>query len=226
MTRVIRSWLFGALAIVVCQAALSAQAVGASTSNPQEAPAPATAPEALKASASDALVVLSWQAVEGATGYRVFRAVNDVWEPDPIASVSDTTYTNSGLTNGTTYAFAVAAFDTAGTGPRSIEVTAMPAAPVEKQVAVTAGVGGVIAQARPTAQPTAEPAPAAQPTSLARTTEALAARAARGNGRSVAAHIARWTDRNVAARSRAGARASARCGAQGDRDGQPGSCGD
>ena len=172
VTRVIRSWLFAALAMVVCQAALSAQAEVPSTSHSQEAQAPGTAPEALKASASDALVVLSWRAVERAAGYRVFRAVDGVWEPDPVASVNDTTYTNSGLANGTTYTFAVAAYDDGGTGPRSIEVTATPVAPVRNQSAVTVGAGGVTAQARPTEQPAAAPVFAAPPAPPASTTPA------------------------------------------------------
>jgi uncharacterized protein (DUF1800 family)/fibronectin type 3 domain-containing protein len=128
VTRVIKSWLVIVLAMVVSQAALSAQGQVASTAHPPDAPAPATAPEALEAWGQDARVVLAWPPVAGVTGYRVFRGVNDVWEPDAIASVTEPTYTNSGLKNGTTYVFAVAAYNASGTGPRSTAVSATPAA--------------------------------------------------------------------------------------------------
>ena len=71
--------------------------------------------------------MLTWQPVTGVTGYFVYRATSGVWNQTPIGVVSATSYTNSGLTNGTTYAFRVAAYNTdGGAGPQSAEVSAVP----------------------------------------------------------------------------------------------------
>jgi hypothetical protein len=86
----------------------------------------------LSATAGSALVKLSWTAVSGAAGYRVFRSVDGQWNPDPIRSTANTTFTNSKLENGVKYSFTVAAYTAAGNGPLSLAVTVMPlAAPAD-----------------------------------------------------------------------------------------------
>ena len=125
MIRIICSWLLGVLLLAAAQATLVAQAGSTTPEAGASLPAP---PASLTVSAGDAQVVLRWAAVEGASGYRVFRAVNGAWEPAPIATVTTTAYTNSGLVNGNLYAFTVAAYSSAGTGPESIAVTTTPQA--------------------------------------------------------------------------------------------------
>lgn len=86
------------------------------------------APMNLQAAAGDAGVFLSWTAPsnDGGMGidyYVVFQDGEDVLHP------SGTTASLSGLMNGRSYEFAVAAHSSAGIGPRSNLVTAAPSAP-------------------------------------------------------------------------------------------------
>ncbi len=90
--------------------------------------APAT-PSNLTAASGTAQVSLSWSATSGATSYNVYRGNTAGGEsPTPIASgVTGTSYTNTGLTNGTTYFYKVAAGNSAGTSGLSNEASAQPA---------------------------------------------------------------------------------------------------
>ena len=81
-------------------------------------------------------VSLSWTAVAGASGYRVFRGATAI-----VNSQAGLAYVNTGLTNGTAYAFTVAALNAAGEGPKSNELTLTPLAPPVAPTALTA-VGG------------------------------------------------------------------------------------
>ncbi|MFJ2193670.1 PHB depolymerase family esterase [Kitasatospora sp. NPDC087861] len=64
-------------------------------------------------------IALSWQAVSGATSYRVYR------DGALAGSPTGATFTDTGLASGTAYGYTVAAVDTAGTvGARSAAVTA------------------------------------------------------------------------------------------------------
>lgn len=68
---------------------------------------------------TDTSVALTWNAVSGAADYAVFR------DGSPVGTASGTSYTDTGLTAGTTHTYAVAARDNTGTaGPRSGTVTA------------------------------------------------------------------------------------------------------
>jgi hypothetical protein len=72
-------------------------------------------------------VLLSWGAVPGATGYTIRRSTTSGGSYTTVAtSVSATSYVNTGLTNGVTYYFVVAAEVACGTGPNSAEVNARP----------------------------------------------------------------------------------------------------
>lgn len=67
---------------------------------------------------TDTGVALRWDAVGGATDYAVFRDGN------PVGTASGTSYTDTGLTAGTSHTYAVAARDNAGTaGPSSGTIT-------------------------------------------------------------------------------------------------------
>ena len=121
-----RSFRIAALA-VLCTLVVSTHLQATTTTT--LLPPPTTAPADLVAAAGNARVTLTWTAVEGASGYRVYRAANGVWNASPVASTTSTAHTSYNLVNGTTYSFKVAAYTSGGTGPQSLVVSAMPLAP-------------------------------------------------------------------------------------------------
>lgn len=104
-------------------------------------PPPSVAPAPLVATAGNARVVLSWPAVPGVSGYKVYRTTTGTFDAPPIASTTATTYTNNGLVNGTTYLYTVAAYGIGGIGPRAPAVSATPIAPPPAPTGVTASAG-------------------------------------------------------------------------------------
>jgi len=90
------------------------------------------APTGLAAAVGSGTVTLTWNASGGATSYAVKRATVSGGPYTPIGSVTSPappSYTDSGLTNGTTYYYVVSASNTAGTSPNSAELSATPIAP-------------------------------------------------------------------------------------------------
>ena len=110
-------------ATVMCLITCAAQGLAAENGD-SRLPAPAN----VSAIPGNGRVQLTWSAVDGADGYRVFRAVNGVWQQTPIASTRATSLVSSSLVNGTTYSFTVAAFTKIGNGPSSLSVTVTPLA--------------------------------------------------------------------------------------------------
>ena len=102
-------------------------APAASTGSPPPS-APAT-PTGLAATAGNATVALSWSASTGATSYHVKRATTSGGPYTQVAAPTSTSYTDSSLTNGTTYYYVVSALDSAGESANSAQVSAAPAAP-------------------------------------------------------------------------------------------------
>jgi len=88
-------------------------------------PVPAT-PAGLRASAGDARVSLSWTASSGATGYDVQRSTVSGGPYATIASPTVATEIDTGLSDGTTYFYVVAALNPAGRSGNSLEVPATP----------------------------------------------------------------------------------------------------
>jgi len=91
--------------------------------------APPAPPAGLMATAGNAQVSLSWSASAGATLYYVKRAATSGGPYTQISSPAATTYADTGLTNGTTYFYVVSAYNSAGQGANSAEVSATPTAP-------------------------------------------------------------------------------------------------
>ena len=96
---------------------------------------PPTAPAGLTATAQSATqILLSWNASSdgsGIGGYRIYRDAGGT----PIATVQSTTYTDNGLSAGTTYSYTVRAFDSASP-PNTSAASALASA-------TTSGSGGV-----------------------------------------------------------------------------------
>jgi fibronectin type 3 domain-containing protein len=90
----------------------------------------------LVATPGDAQVVLSWGAALGATSYNVYRGTGAGQESSTpiVTGLTTTTYTDTGLSNGTTYYYQVTAVNPQSTSPanpagesaRSNEVSATP----------------------------------------------------------------------------------------------------
>jgi chitodextrinase len=104
------------------------------STTPPPSPGDTTAPSqpmSLTAKPGDGTVSLSWAASSdnvGVTGYRVYRNGTQVGSP------SGTSYTDTGLTNGTSYSYTVAAVDAAGnrstpSSPATASPAASPASP-------------------------------------------------------------------------------------------------
>jgi fibronectin type 3 domain-containing protein/nitrogen regulatory protein PII len=70
---------------------------------------------------------LTWAAVDGAVGYKVFRRTeSSAWSSTPVGTTTGTIFTGTGLTNGITYYYIVAAVNETGTGAwasSDIEIT-------------------------------------------------------------------------------------------------------
>ncbi|MGA3047448.1 MAG: glycoside hydrolase family 44 protein [Terracidiphilus sp.] len=91
-----------------------------------------TAPTGLAATVGNGTVTLTWNAGGGATSYNVQRGASSGGPFTKIGTVTSpapTTYTDTGLTNGTTYYYVVSGTNSVGTGPNSAPVAATPMVP-------------------------------------------------------------------------------------------------
>ncbi len=88
-------------------------------------PAPA-APSGLTANVVDSQVALTWPTSSGATNYYVKRSTTNGNGYAQIVNTTGTNFTDSGLTNGTTYYYVVSAVNSAGEGPNSNQASATP----------------------------------------------------------------------------------------------------
>jgi hypothetical protein len=109
-------------------------AVVASTAPPPPPPVPPGPPTLNTATAGNATVSLSWSAPSsdgGAqiTGYAVYRGTASGSELFLANTGVTLTFNDTGVSNGTTYYYKVAAINSAGTGTQSNERSATPTAP-------------------------------------------------------------------------------------------------
>jgi hypothetical protein len=90
---------------------------------------PPPAPTGLTATAGNAQVSLTWNASSGASSYNVKRSTTSGGPFTTIATgVTSTSFTNTGLTNGTTFFFVVSAVNSAGESGNSNQASATPQA--------------------------------------------------------------------------------------------------
>jgi fibronectin type 3 domain-containing protein len=104
--------------------------VGAFAGTPSTVPG---APTGLQAMPGNQSVSLQWTAPTNTggssiTGYNIYRSTTSGAEALVQSGVTGTSYTDSGLANGTTYYYKVAAVNSVGTGALSGEASATPAA--------------------------------------------------------------------------------------------------
>jgi len=92
--------------------------------------------------AGTARVSLSWTAATGATSYTIWRGPNGGPYNTSVATVTGTSYTDTGLTNGTTYYYAFQANYSGGSSPKLSQWLATPIA-VPGSLTATAGNGSI-----------------------------------------------------------------------------------
>lgn len=85
---------------------------------------PPGAPPAFTATGGDRQVTLTWGAANDDTGVTKYVVTRD---GNPIAYQADRGYTDTGLTNGTTYSYGVVAYDAAGNASPTSTASATPA---------------------------------------------------------------------------------------------------
>jgi fibronectin type 3 domain-containing protein/regulation of enolase protein 1 (concanavalin A-like superfamily) len=112
------------------------------------------APQNVAAAPGNAQITLSWSAVNGATGYTIQRASSNAGPYTLMAAgVTDTSYIDSGLNDGATWYYIVAAQGLPGTGATSAPVAATTYTAIENwrfsHFGTTANSGSAADQADP-----------------------------------------------------------------------------
>src|SRR5208337_3070621 len=94
------------------------------------------APTGLQATTGNAQVSLTWNPSVGAVTYNIYRGTVSNGEILVKSGVATASYTDTGLTNGTTYFYKVTAVNAGGESSKSNEASATPQAVSETQVSL------------------------------------------------------------------------------------------
>jgi Fibronectin type III domain len=113
-------FLLATTLLVACGSSSSGSGGGSTVAPPT--------PTGLVAAAASVQVSLSWTASSGATSYHVQRSTTLGGSYTQVGNPTTTSFTDTGLTNGTKYFYVVSAVNSAGTSPNSAEVNATPVA--------------------------------------------------------------------------------------------------
>lgn len=119
-------------------AGTSAYSNTASATTQAASTTPPPVPTGLTATAGNAQVALNWAASSTATSYNVKRATVSGGPYTTVGTSTSTSFTNTGLTNGTTYFYVVSAVNAAGESANSAPASATPSAPAGTTVTFTA----------------------------------------------------------------------------------------
>jgi Glycoside hydrolase family 44/Fibronectin type III domain len=90
-------------------------------------------PTSVVATAGNAQISLTWLISSGATNYHVKRSTTTGGPYTQVSAPATTSFTNTGLTNGTKYFYVVSALNSAGESANSAQVNATPSAPPANQ---------------------------------------------------------------------------------------------
>ncbi|HEX3119701.1 MAG TPA: glycoside hydrolase family 44 protein, partial [Candidatus Acidoferrum sp.] len=90
-------------------------------------------PTGVNATAGNAQVAIAWTASSGATGYHVKRGTASGGPFTQVSAPTTTSFTDTSVTNGTTYFYVVSALNSAGESANSTAVSAKPTAPTQPQ---------------------------------------------------------------------------------------------
>jgi fibronectin type 3 domain-containing protein len=103
---------------------------GAAADSPAPpAPTAPSAPVNLAATAGDTSASLTWTASSGATSYKVKRGTSNGGPYTQVGTPAAAAYSDTSLTNGTTYYYVVSAMNATGESSNSAQTSATPVAP-------------------------------------------------------------------------------------------------
>ena len=117
----------GTLYYIVVKAKNTVGSGSSTTSEQVTQITPVAAPTGLVATASADIVNLSWTLVSGATSYKIYRGTTSGSYAEIASGISGNTYSDSNVTNGTTYYYALKSFNDADSAT-SLEVFKQPIA--------------------------------------------------------------------------------------------------
>ncbi|WP_368293240.1 cell wall-binding repeat-containing protein [Dehalobacter sp. TBBPA1] len=103
----------------------------------QAATAPTVPTNLTAAAASSSSIDLTWDTVDGATSYWVYRSQSSTTNFLKIATVTDVSYTNTGLCANTTYYYKIRAYNSSGTSTYTSAVSAKTSAPTGEPLTPT-----------------------------------------------------------------------------------------
>lgn len=89
-------------------------------------PAVPSPPSGLSAGAGDAVVSLNWNASASATSYKVKRSLTSGGPYETVATVTGTSFSDTAVTNDTTYFYVVSAVNSSGESANSVQASATP----------------------------------------------------------------------------------------------------